>query len=99
MLIFLHLVLAEASHWDLMPPLLSARYRCIFPTLPLGAHRLPANAGADLSPDGLARAVADLITHLELDDVALIGNDSGGAIAQVVAVNHPELLGRVVLTR
>ena len=97
-LVFLHLVLAEASHWDRMPPLLADRFRCIFPTLPMGAHRLPADEGADLSVDGLARAIADLIRHLELDDVTLIGNDSGGAISQVVAVNHPELLGRVVLT-
>ena len=35
-LVFLHLVLAEASHWDRMPPLLADRFRCIFPTLPMG---------------------------------------------------------------
>ena len=81
-----------------MPPLLADRFRCIIPTLPMGCHRLPANAGADLSVAGLAQAVADLITHLELDDVTLVGNDSGGAISQVVATNHPELLARVVLT-
>ena len=97
-LIFLHLVLADESHWDLMPPLLSDRFRCIFPTMPMGAHRIPADEGADLSVDGLARAVADLIGHLELEDVTLVGNDSGGAISQVIAVNHPELLKRVVLT-
>ena len=96
--VFLHLVLADATHWDRMPPLLADRFRCIFPTLPMGAHRLPATAGADLSVDGLARAVAELIEHLDLDDVTLVGNDSGGAISQVVATNHPELLRRVVLT-
>ncbi len=97
-IVFLHLVLAEASHWDRMPPLLADRFRCILPTLPMGAHRLPADADADLSPEGLARAVADLLDHLDLRDVTLVGNDSGGAIAQVVAVHHPERLGRVVLT-
>ena len=64
----------------------------------MGAHRLPANDGADLSPAGLARAVADLLDHLDVDDVTLVGNDSGGALAQVVAVHHPERIGRVVLT-
>ena len=98
MIVFLHLVLAEASHWDRMPPLLADRYRCIIPTLPMGAHRLPANADADLSVAGLARAVADLLDHLDVRDVTLVGNDSGGAISQVVAANHPERLGRVVLT-
>lgn len=97
-IVFLHLVLAEASHWDRMPPLLSDRFRCIFPTLPMGAHRVPADDDADLSVAGLARAVAELIEQLDLRDVTLVGNDSGGAISQVVAVNHPERLGRVVLT-
>ena len=97
-LVFLHLVLAEASHWDRMPPLLADRYRCIFPTLPMGAHRIPAEEGADLSPEGLARAIAELLSQLDLQDVTLVGNDSGGALAQIVAANHPERLGRVVLT-
>lgn len=97
-IVFLHLVLAEASHWDKMPPLLADRFRCIFPTLPMGAHRVPADADADLSPAGLARAVADLLEQLDLRDVTLVGNDSGGAISQVVAANHPQRIGRVVLT-
>jgi len=97
-LVFLHLVLAEASHWDRMPPLLADRFRCVFPTLPMGAHRLPADRDADLSPEGLARAVVDLLDQLDLHDVTLVGNDSGGAIAQLVAANHPQRIGRVVLT-
>ena len=97
-LVFLHLVLAEASHWDKMPPLLADRFRCILPTLPMGAHRLAAKPGADLSVDGLARAVNDLLTHLDVDQATLIGNDSGGAIAQVTAANYPQRLARVVLT-
>jgi pimeloyl-ACP methyl ester carboxylesterase len=97
-IVFVHLVLAEASHWDTMPPLLADRFRCILPTLPMGAHRLPADEHADLSAAGLARAVADLLEHLDVHDATLVGNDSGGAIAQVVAANHPERLGRVVLT-
>jgi pimeloyl-ACP methyl ester carboxylesterase len=97
-IVFLHLILADATHWDAMAPLLAGRFRCIFPTLPMGAHRIPANANADLSAAGLARAVAELIEHLGVSDVTLVGNDSGGAIAQVVAANHPECLSRVVLT-
>jgi pimeloyl-ACP methyl ester carboxylesterase len=97
-IVFLHLVLAEASHWDKMPPLLADRFRCIFPTLPMGAHRLPADEHADLSVAGLARAVGDLLDHLDVRDVTVVGNDTGGAICQVMAVNHHERLGRVVLT-
>ena len=96
--VFVHLVLAEGSHWDKMPPLLADRFRCIVPTLPMGAHSVAANGDADLSASGLASAVAELLDHLDVSDVTLVGNDSGGAISQVAAVNHPERLGRVVLT-
>jgi pimeloyl-ACP methyl ester carboxylesterase len=97
-IVFVHLVLADASHWDKMAPLLADRFRCIFPTLPMGAHRLPAHEDADLSVAGLARAIADLLDHLDVRDVTLVGNDTGGAISQVMAANHPERLARVVLT-
>lgn len=97
-LVFVHLVLADASHWDKMVPLLADRFRCILPTLPMGAHRIPADPGADLSVEGLARAVADLMDHLGVDDVTVVGNDSGGAIAQILAARYPARLGRVVLT-
>ena len=68
------------------------------PTMPMGAHRVAADEHADLSPDGLARAIRDLMVQLDLSDVTLVGNDSGGAISQVIAANYPERLGRVVLT-
>ena len=97
-IVFLHLVLADASHWDLMPALLADRYRCIFPTLPMGGHRIPANEGADLSVDGLVGAVAQLLEHLDLRDITLVGNDSGGALAQVMAATNAARVGRVVLT-
>lgn len=97
-IVFLHLILGDETHWDTMAPLLSDRFRCVFPTLPMGAHRVPANVDSDLSAAGLARAVAELLEHLDASDVTLVGNDSGGAIAQVVAASHPERLARVVLT-
>jgi pimeloyl-ACP methyl ester carboxylesterase len=54
--------------------------------------------GADLSPPGLARIVADFLSARELENVTLVGNDTGGAICQLVAINHPERIGRLVLT-
>jgi pimeloyl-ACP methyl ester carboxylesterase len=36
--------------------------------------------------------------RLELEDVTLVGNDTGGALCQLVAADHPERLGRLVLT-
>jgi len=66
----------------------------VAPTLPLGSHTTPVPPGTDLSPRGLARLVAD-----QLDgDVLLVGNDTGGAIAQLVAAYHPERVAGLVLT-
>jgi pimeloyl-ACP methyl ester carboxylesterase len=53
---------------------------------------------ADISPLGVARLLADLLERLDLDDVTLVGNDTGGALAQMVAAHHPERVGRLVLT-
>ena len=54
--------------------------------------------GADLSPPGLAKLIADFVAALELDDVTLIGNDTGGALCQLVVTRHPQRIGRLVLT-
>jgi pimeloyl-ACP methyl ester carboxylesterase len=77
---------------------LSGRARCIVPELPLGSHRIPMPAGADLTPPGIAALIAELMARLELHDVTLVANDTGGALAQLVVANHPERLGRLVLT-
>lgn len=72
--------------------------RCIMPTWPLGAHAEPMRPGADLSPRGVAAMIAEFAEALDLEDVVLLGNDTGGAVSQVVAVEHPERLGALVLT-
>jgi pimeloyl-ACP methyl ester carboxylesterase len=69
----------------------------VLPDLPLGAHRTPMN-DADRSPSGLADMISELIERLELRDVTLVGNDTGGALCQILCANHPELIARLVLT-
>ena len=87
------------SLWSELAGRLAAQgLRCITPDFPTGAHREPLNPGADVTPRGVARIVAAFLDALDLDDVVLIGNDSGGAISQLVAAEHPERLGALVLT-
>src|SRR5262249_35799376 len=38
------------------------------------------------------------IGALGVDRVTLVGNDTGGAISQITAANHPEHIGRMLLT-
>jgi pimeloyl-ACP methyl ester carboxylesterase len=96
--VFIHGLLVDGSLWDGVTAALSATHRCIAPDLPLGSHTVPMRADADLSPRGVAALVAAFVDALDLSDVTLVGNDSGGAISQLVAAHHPERIGRLVLT-
>jgi pimeloyl-ACP methyl ester carboxylesterase len=97
-IVFIHGALVDGRLWKDVVPLLEPDFRCVVPDLPLGSHRTPLNPDADLTPYGLARLVADFIEALDLRDVTLVGNDTGGAICQIVATRHPERLARLVLT-
>jgi pimeloyl-ACP methyl ester carboxylesterase len=97
-IVFAHGLLVDGSLWRKVTPLLEGEFRCVVPDLPLGSHREAMKANADLTPPGVASILADFMAALELDDVTLVGNDTGGAICQLVAANHPERLGRLVLT-
>jgi pimeloyl-ACP methyl ester carboxylesterase len=97
-LVFVHGLLADGRLWRKVVPLLVPGFRCIVPDWPLGSHDLPMREGADLSPTGVARIIADFLAALDLDGVTLVGNDSGGALCQIAAANHPERIARLVLT-
>ena len=95
--VFVHGVLVNGLLWRHVAPKLDG-VRTIVPDWPLGGHDVPMSPKADLSPAGLAQLVADLLDELGLDDVVLVGNDTGGAIAQIAAANHPRRIGALVLT-
>jgi pimeloyl-ACP methyl ester carboxylesterase len=96
--VFVHGVLVNANLWRKVVAALSADFRCVALDLPFGAHVLPMPPEADLSPTAAADLIADAIEALELDDVTLVGNDTGGAICQLVATRRSERIGRLVLT-
>ncbi|MGD9736953.1 MAG: alpha/beta fold hydrolase [Solirubrobacterales bacterium] len=97
-IVFVHGFLVDGRLWDGVVDALADRFRCIAPDLPFGAHRIPMSPGADLSPTGMAAIVAELIERLGLDDVTVVGNDSGGAISQILVTTRPAHIGRLVLT-
>lgn len=97
-LVFLHGLLVNGLLWRKVTPLLDGEYRCIVPDWPLGSHSVALAPAADRSPRGMARLVADFLEALELENVTLIANDTGGAIAQLLVTERPERVGRLVLT-
>ncbi len=97
-LVFVHGLLVDGRLWRKVTPLLSGEFRCIAPDWPLGSHRSPLSPGADRSPRGLAALIADFLAALELERVTIVGNDTGGAISQILAAEHPQRIERLVLT-
>ncbi|MBN1529559.1 MAG: alpha/beta hydrolase [Thermoleophilaceae bacterium] len=97
-IVFVHGVLVNANLWRKVIARLSGRFRCVALDMPLGAHRSPIGEGADLSPPALADLIADALEAMGLEDVTLVGNDSGGALCQMVVTRRPERIGRLVLT-
>jgi pimeloyl-ACP methyl ester carboxylesterase len=97
--VFVHGLFVNADLWrHVVPPLADAGLRCITPDWPFGSHETPLANDADLSPPGVARLIADFLAVLDLTDVVLVANDTGGAFSQIAVVRHPERLGALVLT-
>jgi pimeloyl-ACP methyl ester carboxylesterase len=96
--VFVHGYLVDGRLWDGVVDALSDRCRCIAPDWPIGAQQVAMNPDADLTPYGIAATIAAFLEKLDLTDVTIVGNDSGGAMSQVLVTRHPERIGRLVLT-
>jgi len=98
-IVFIHGYTMAASLWRPLADRLAARgFACYAPTWPLGAHTEPVREDVELTMERVAAMVAEFLESLELHDVVLVGNDTGGAIAQIVATTAPARLGALVLT-
>jgi pimeloyl-ACP methyl ester carboxylesterase len=97
--VFLHGLLVDSRLWEPVADRLAAEgIRSYAPTLPFGAHERPMNADADLSPPGIGGLVGDFIAGLGLDQVTIVGNDTGGAICQLMLGGDTSRIGAAVLT-
>src|SRR5215204_5645785 len=97
-IVFVHGYLVDGRLWDGVVDRLADRFRCIAPDWPIGAHRTAMKPDADLSPPGIASLISSFLVALDLEDVTIVGNDSGGAMSQVLVTQRPERIGRLVLT-
>ena len=88
----------NANLWRKVVARLSSDFRCLALDLPPGSHTLPMPDAADLTPYGLAELIADALEALALEQVTLVGNDTGGALCQMVVTWRPARIGRLVLT-
>jgi pimeloyl-ACP methyl ester carboxylesterase len=63
----------------------------------LQGHGRTADIDRPLKTDLIADDIAALITHLNLDRPDVMGFSLGGGVAVVLAIRHPELVGRLVI--
>src|SRR4029078_541526 len=97
--VLVHGLLVDNQLWTpVVDPRAAKGIHSVAPTWPLGSHPLPMTRDADLSPRGIARLIIDFLTALDLTDVTLVGNDTGGAICQYLIDTDHERIGRLVLT-
>ena len=95
--LFVHGIATNAYLWRHVMDALSDQRRCIAIDLPLHGQS-PVTAEQDLSLAALAAGLDDFCEVLGLTGVDLVGNDTGGAIAQIFAARHPQRLATLTLT-
>lgn len=97
--VFVHGILVDHRLWLRVAERLARNgFRCYLPDLPLGSHLLPVDDEVLTSPSSVAELVHAFLVGLDLADVTLVGNDTGGGLCQLLMDAHPDRVGRVVFT-
>lgn len=98
--LFVHGVLVNADLWRNVIWDVADVRRCIAPDLPAhGATPIPTEGlRADLTLNGHAARLDELCASLGLDQVDVVANDTGGAVAQVFAARYPGRIRTLTLT-
>ena len=98
--VFVHGVYVTGAIWHRVAAAIGDRARCIIPTWPLGAHE-PAKENVDLGAEAAARRIVHFLEELDLHDVTLVANDTGGGLV-LAALGDSSLdtsrIGRLVFT-
>jgi pimeloyl-ACP methyl ester carboxylesterase len=78
--VFVHGAYVTGALWDDLVDRLSDSHRCIAPTWPFGAQTVAVGSGVDLGVHSSGRRIVGLLEALDLSDVTLVANDTGGGI-------------------
>ncbi len=95
--LFLHGAPLNGFQWRGALDRLSAYRRCVAPDfMGLGYSEIPE--GQSLAADAQAEMLAALLDKLAISKADIVASDSGGAVAQLFAVRHPERVRTLMLT-
>ena len=95
--LFVHGVPLNGYHWRHVIDRVQHQRRCIAIDL-MGLGYTEIDPSQDVSFAAQARMIAEVMDALGIETIDLVGNDSGGAIAQIFAANHPERLRSLTIT-
>lgn len=84
-------------YYAVIPPLVQAGYRVLAPDF-LGHGWSDRRDRFDRSFQDQARMIVELLAALGLDRVDVVGHDTGGAVALILAIEHGHLVNRLVVT-
>ena len=93
----MHGVPLNGYHWRHILERVEHRRRCIAIDL-MGLGYTEISPSQDVSFTAQARMIAEVLDYLSVEKLNLVGNDSGGAIAQIFAAHYPNRLRSLVLT-
>jgi pimeloyl-ACP methyl ester carboxylesterase len=100
-LLFIHGVYVNSHLWDDVVALIGSNFRCVLPDLPLGGHQTPLGSAFKPDLDELAALIPGVMEELDLHDVTIIGNDTGGGLVLLALQDTAmvaERISRVILT-
>jgi pimeloyl-ACP methyl ester carboxylesterase len=95
--VFLHGAFLNGYQWRHQLDALGDLRRCLAPDLLSHGHTQIA-AGQEVSYPAQAGMLAEFCDALGLGEIDLIGNDSGGGIAQIFTATHPQRVRSLTLT-
>src|SRR5918994_6779745 len=83
--------------WRKVIPGLSDRFRCLAPDL-LGLGDTETPSDADWSLRAQSGMIIGFLDALGVERAHVVGHDHGGAVAQLLAAEHPDRIDRMVLS-
>jgi len=97
-ILFIHGAFSSGKTWRKVIPGLSKHFQCIVPEWPFGGHKIPIANKLDFTPTGIADLIAKFLKTLDLQNVLIVANDTGGAYAQIFTAKYGENVSHLILS-
>ena len=96
-IIFIHGLGGNISHWTKTIKELAKNYRCIAVDLPGYGYSLTENINSDDPLRFYADAIIQLVQKLKIKKITLAGHSMGGQIAMIAGLANPRLIQKLIL--